>query len=468
MNSLEDILYPFIKIYNSLPLSIRNFLGVIYRLLPTYLKYGSFYQEYFKRIKNFELSNKKRSIKLTNNLLFDQVNYAIDNIPYYRSHTKINDISDFRMIPIINKDIIRNNPVDFLNPKCKHKALKANTGGSSGTPLPFFIEKGVTRPKEKAHFNWHWAKFNYKEGDKVLMIRGKHLKNKANYEFQTIWNKLVVSCYNLNQDSIQEIYRQIHKFKPKFIHAYPSSLLTFTKELQLYLRNHNADFRIESIFLGSEYLFEEDKNYFEHFYDSKVVTWYGHSECLIHGAKCNISGDYHFFPFYGFIELVDENGNQIKKSGKEGRIIATGFDNKVMPLSRYDTGDLGILSPNVKCPCGFKGISLSKIIGRGKDYIILKDSTRVTLTAFIAGQHHEEFSKIKEMQIVQNVPGSIILKILPLANFLNKDKGSIMQKLINSVKKDSLSIEIQLVKDIEKTHRGKHKLLIQNIDLSQF
>lgn len=466
MNSLEDILYPFLKTYNSLPLSIRNLFGVIYRLLlPSNIKYGSFYQKYYQRLRIFELSDKETVTQLTTNLLFNHVNYAIENIPYYRSHTKINDISDFRNIPIINKDIIRNNPVDFFNTKYGHKALKANTGGSSGTPFSFFLEKGVTRPKEKAHFNWHWAKFNYKEGDKVLMIRGKQLKNNANYEFQAIWNKLVVTCCNLNQKSIPEIHRQILRFKPKFIHAYPSSLLTFTKELQLYLRNQKADFNIESIFLGSEYLFDEDKHYFERFYSSKVITWYGHSECLIHGAKCEISGDFHFFPSYGFIELVDNNGNQIEQPGIEGRIIATGFDNKVMPLIRYDTGDFGILSPTDQCKCGFNGTSLSKIIGRGKDFILLNDSTRVTLTAFIMGQHLEEFSKIKEMQIVQNEPGEIILKIVPLASFLNKDKDAIIKKLISSVKKGSLSIEIKLVKQIEKTHRGKHRLLIQNIEI---
>ena len=40
---------------------------------------------------------------------------------------------------------------------------------------------------------------------------------------------------------------------------YPSSLLTFTKELQLYLKNKNPEFIVKAIFLGSEYLFEQDK-----------------------------------------------------------------------------------------------------------------------------------------------------------------------------------------------------------------
>ena len=295
------------------------------------------------------------------------------------------------------------------------------------------------------------------------MIRGKSLRNNADYEYQAIGNKLVVSCYNLNQQSIQKIYTQITKFKPDFIHAYPSSLLAFTKELQVYLKNKPVGFELKALFLGSEYLFDSDKTYFEAFYNSKVVNWYGHSECLIHGGKCELSGDYHFYPFYGYLELVDYVGNIISEPGVEGRIIATGFDNFVMPLIRYDTGDIGVYSERQECECGFKGRSLSKIVGRGKDYIVLKDGTHVTLTAFIFGQHHDEFSKIREMQIVQNEPGVIHLNVVPLYDFSIEEQNKLKKRLTQSVNKGTLRAEVQCVNSIGKTHRGKHKLLIQNI-----
>jgi len=295
------------------------------------------------------------------------------------------------------------------------------------------------------------------------MIRGKSLRNNADFEYQAIGNKLVVSCYNLNQESIKEIYNQIIKFKPRFVHAYPSSLLVFTKELQVFLKNKPLESNTKAVFLGSEYLFDQDKAYFETFYNSKVVNWYGHSECLIHGGKCELSGDYHFYPFYGYLELVDQNNNSIEKPGVEGRIVATGFDNTVMPLIRYDTGDIGIYSEKEECECGFKGKSLAKIVGRGKDYIVLKDGTQVTLTAFVFGQHHEEFGLIKEMQIVQNKPGEIVLRVVPLSDFPDTVKINLQKRLIQSVKKDVLQVKIETVEEIEKTHRGKHQLLIQKI-----
>lgn len=461
MKSIEDILYPFLKIYNALPLTIRNIIGKVYRLLPKKLRYGNFYSKYYQRIKRYQ--NNANCTELWQDILINQLNYAIENIPFYQQYNKIESVEDIVKLPIVDKESISKNRTQFINQKLKNNVLKSNTGGSSGTPFSFIIEKGITRPKEAAHFDWYWSQYGYKPGEKVLMIRGKSLKNNADYEYQAINNKLVISCYNLNQSSIKKIYTQILKFKPKFIHAYPSSLLTFTKELKLYLENKRPDFEVTTIFLGSEYLFEQDKTFFEKYYNSKAINWYGHSECLIHGGKCELSGDYHFYPFYGYLELVDENDNLITAPNIEGRIIATGFDNKVMPLIRYDTGDIGVYSEKTECKCGFKGKSLSKIVGRGKDFIVLNNGTQVTLTAFIFGQHHEEFSKIREMQLIQDKPGEVLLKVVPLNNFSLPEQNKLKNRLTKSVNKGSLKIDIQLVSNIEKTHRGKHRLLIQKL-----
>jgi len=462
MKSIEDIFYPILKVYNGLPLPIRNFIGSIYRKLPKKFKYGSFYYEYKQRINEFENSSYELKILKQEKLLIAQVNRAIKSIPFYSKHVPIKTVSELDTLPIIQKEDISENISAFHNEKEKEKSLKSNTGGSSGTPFSFYIEKGITRPKEAAHFNWYWNKYSFKEGDRVLMLRGKALKNNAKFEYQSIHNKLVVSCYNVGQDDLEDIYKQIIKFKPEFIHAYPSALLSFTKELEIYLKDKPFDLEIKTIFLGSEKVFKRDEEFLGKFYNSKVVNWYGHSECLIHAARCDISGDYHFFPFYGFLELIDENDQQINDSGIEGRIVATGFDNSVMPLIRYDTGDLGAYSANKECECGFKGRSLSSISGRSKDYIYLNDKTKVSLTAFIFGQHHKEFEKIKELQVTQSKHGEILLKVLPLNEFTGKDKFSFKKNLIKSVD-HKLLVEIEVVKEIEKTHRGKHTLLKQYI-----
>src|SRR5690606_14765097 len=109
------------------------------------------------------------------------------------------------------KQLINKNFDSFVNHN-NLKKIKTNTGGSSGNPFEIYIEKNVSRPKEKAHFDWYWGLFGYKSGDKILMIRGESLADGRLYEYQPIENKLALSCYLLNTQNIEEVLLKINKF----------------------------------------------------------------------------------------------------------------------------------------------------------------------------------------------------------------------------------------------------------------
>lgn len=444
--SLEDKLYKLLKIYKELPEPIKNTLGVLYRLIPNNIKYGKFYSIYLNRINAGNFSNQEHLNKL---LL-----YCNEKIPYYKNKGYLN-IIDF---PIINKTLVRKNFEKFIHPK-KKNLLKANTGGSSGTPFEFYLEKGVSRPKEKAHFHWYWKQFGYTPKDKVLMIRGEALTNNKLYEYQAVENRLAISCYILNDSNINEVVEVINRYNPKFIHAYPSALKNFIS-----IVNDNSETlktNIQAIFLGSEGLTESDRTKIKAYFNTKIAHWYGHSERLIHAGNCPYSDDFHIFDFYGFVELVDEENKVINSPGLKGRIVATGYDNSVMPLVRYDTGDEAEYAVNKRCKCGFIGRSFKKIYGRIQDYIYLKDKTKVSLTAFVFGQHFEEFAQIKELQIEQHVYGNITMRIV-VQNEEEFNTDKFINKLKSSVN-NKLEISLLLVENIKKTQRGKHNFLIQEI-----
>lgn len=101
------------------------------------------------------------------------------------------------------------------------------------------------------------------------------------------------------------------------------------------------------------------------------------------------------------------------------------------------------------------------MLGREKDIIFLDDFTRVSLKAFILGQHSKEFELIIEFQLYHDKPGELLLRIRPSQSFTNKDIDSIINTLNNSVG-NRLKIKVIIVEEIEKTQRGKQKFLIQN------
>jgi phenylacetate-CoA ligase len=135
-----------------------------------------------------------------------------------------------------------------------------------------------------------------------------------------------------------------------------------------------------------------------------------------------------------------------------------------MPFVRYDTGDLGILSSDMECKCGFKGISLSKIAGRDHDIIVLSDGTKVSLTAFIFGQHLEAFKRIREMQVIQHKIGEIELRIVKNHDFTLQDEENTKRTLLNSVN-NKIIITFSYIDSVPKTPRGKNIFFVSNIKL---
>ena len=457
---MEDLLYKYLSIFQNLPRVVKKIVGHIYGLLPKRIKYGSFYFTYLSRLRSFREMNDKEVSKAQEMLLFETVNFAIAHIPYYKGFRICNSMEEFRELPVINKQVIRNSPLEFVNPVGVHHRIRSNTGGSSGTPLEFYLEKNVSRPKERAHFDWYWGQFGYKHGDKILMIRGLPIQNNKLYEYRPIDNVLNVTCYNINENNLSLILDNINRFEPMVIHAYPSSLKILTVLMDG--MSYKNRLKVKSIFLGSEYLTTADRIYFESFYSAPVVNWYGHTERLIHGGNCPYSDEFHFYPFYGYLELLDEQGVPVIRPGSEGRIVATGFDNRIMPFIRYDTGDRGVLSGKTNCSCGFKGITLKMITGRSQHVIVLNDNTRVSLTAFIFGQHLEAFKKIQEMQILQEKKGEIELKIIKSSAYTDVDERDFLKTLLESVN-HKIRISVTYVNHLDKTSSGKNILFISKL-----
>jgi phenylacetate-CoA ligase len=110
-------------------------------------------------------------------------------------------------------------------------------------------------------------------------------------------------------------------------------------------------------------------------------------------------------------------------------------------------------------PC----LVLSKIEGRSQDIIFLNDGTRVSLTAFIFGQHLPEFSSIREMQLVQEVCGSLLLRIVRGSDYTADDERALINRLQRSVS-GKIKINCEYIDRIEKTKQGKHRFLIQKTE----
>jgi phenylacetate-CoA ligase len=143
--------------------------------------------------------------------------------------------------------------------------------------------------------------------------------------------------------------------------------------------------------------------------------------------------------------------------------VGTGFNNWAMPLIRYRTGDIAVVGPK-SCSCGRHYPLWERIEGRLQEYIVASDGKLVSLTAFIFGQHYHAFERIKRMQIIQNRPGAITVRLMVVPKWTTRDEGELMDDMSAAIG-DDWEIEIEYVDNIELTARGKHRFVIQNLSL---
>src|SRR5690606_28314082 len=124
------------------------------------------------------------------------------------------------------------------------------------------------------------------------------------------------------------------KYKPTFIHGYPSSIFYFIKTVELkfpalfeYLQKN-----IKGIMFSSEYPSPQYRNYIENTITENTVSWYGHTEAVVLAGELYKKYENVSIISYGLAEVVKFKGRYY--------LFSTCFSKKATPFIGYDTEDL--------------------------------------------------------------------------------------------------------------------------------
>jgi len=142
-------------------------------------------------------------------------------------------------------------------------------------------------------------------------------------------------------------------------------------------------------------------------------------------------------------------------------LLCTNLDNYAMPLIRYDTGDIGVLS-NESCSCGRNLSSLKKIVGRKCDNIITPKGNIIFSLFFptLIGK----MNSISEFQVIQEIPEKVTLKIIKNKRFKKRDITHIEREVAKASEND-LKIDFEFVDSIPLTKNGKRRYVISNCSI---
>lgn len=432
-------------------------LQYLFSLIPFGIRNGKEYREWNKFLNKTNIEcDEYQLIKLK-----ETVYYAYNTVPFYKrlydeagiDLTTINTFKDFSQLPIIDKEMIKNNFEMFISNR-DIKMFYVTTGGTTGKPMKFYQSNNIWK-KELAFVENFLTQYSYTTSKLKASFRGgdfHNLKHNVYWKWNPINKEIHFSPYHINANVIDKYVIKLNQLKPRFIHAYPSSILALIHTILK--KNLKLTFTVETVLLISENYTRQQISQIKDFFKCKVLSFYGHSERLIFAPSIDdLLEIYKPNPYYGYTELINENDSIINTNGIVGELIGTSFDNFAMPLIRYRTDDKTSYH-------NYNNREFNKIQGRWEQEF-LEGINNISISLTALNVHSAEFDKVLNCQFYQNKQGHAILRVLPNIEYSKSDSTNILATL-NKRAGHALKFELELVESLTLTERGKIKNIIRD------
>jgi len=437
-------------LYKKSPIFFQNYLLSFKELARKVIRERG--DDDFSRLILKHETAKNKSTEYTKQQLSLTLKNSRKNVSHYK-HLDLVDSSNLSEYPAMTKMDLNENPTQFKASNYKGIVVNGTTSGTMGMPLS--IPQNLTSVlRENAFLARHlkWAGFEH--GDKRAWIRGDLIvplaqKNAPFWRYSYFENRILLSSYHLTPASLELYIEKMVDFGVDIIQAYPSSVVTLAKYLEIHDRYYPG--KLKSIITSSERLTQADRALIEARFKCKVFDWYGMFERVAAIANCEY-GRYHILTDYSHVELTD-CGNGLHE------IVGTNFNNHLYPLIRYRTGDHVVLSKEDSCPCGRTFPVIDHIKGRVADYLLGEDGQKIYSLYHI----EKGVQGLIATQYVQNTAHEIRVLAVADETIFEEKQQSILTSNIKKYLGENIDVATECVDRLPKTKNGKVRHAICNI-----
>ena len=342
-------------------------------------------------------------------LLKKLIAHAYDNCPYYTEEfdkvgfypDDLTCLEDLQRLPVVEKSDIQLRRDDMVSKVASKDDLIANkTGGSTGSPLSFFVSRDRKCSREAAARRHNrWAGWNV--GDKVALIWGAtpdlpHDTLKARLRNLLLDRTLIFDTSRVTDEKVRNFHTEFEQFRPKVILAYAQSLVLITRHMLSagLVLNHSP----HSIVTSAEMLSDADRELVEGFFRCKVFNRYGCREVSVVASECDRHDGMHIMAEGLYVEIL--KGNEPASPGEVGSVVVTDLRNMGMPLIRYRNGDMSSINYE-PCACGRSLPRLNALEGRITDFLVADDGSLVS-GCFLSIYLLADRPSLGQVQVVQS------------------------------------------------------------------
>ncbi len=337
---------------------------------------------------------------------------ALAEVPFYAALNRhLGDVppslSDF---PILRKgdlrqhfaDLIRRDPVDSSLPQSQYFLVR--TSGSTGRPVSTLKSAGEDGWADAVLRERLYREHGVPERGEVFDV-GLHPFDAPLVELRVdtrpwlAWN---LRLYEADSAEVTAEYDVVfRRRRPVLVQGVTSRIVTLARLARAEGRELCPALAVCSF----EQLTESARGVIEEVFHCPAVSLYGTSETGIAGWECR-EHRMHFELDAVVPEVVDDRGSPVAP-GETGGLLLTSLKSTVMPIIRYDTGDMAQL-PARPCPCGRRGPSIGALEGRAG--LVLVGRSGRTQPPYLLMSLIDELG-VGDFQLVQDVPGTVRLVV---------------------------------------------------------
>lgn len=332
------------------------------------------------------------------------LNHATATVPCYRKEVDANHLDSF---PVINKTIIREHFDSFVSDSFfENERIPTVTSGSTGTP--FKVLQHRDKKIRNAADTLYFAKLaGYSIGDRLLYMKIWSNNNRRGRLHDFMQNMVPVDVIKFNEREVSKLISEMERDKSTF------AMLGYSSAIEQICRfldksgHGKVKARLSSAISMSETLNDYTKTTIEKYFGVPVYSRYSNLENGILAQQ--IIGGGHKYLINSasyFIEILKTDSDQPADAGELGRIVVTDYYNRLMPMIRYDTGDIGALSGESD---RHGNQYLDHVEGRKLDLLYATDGSLVS--SYIVYKNMWQYTEITQYQLIQYGPRDYLFKI---------------------------------------------------------
>ena len=378
--------------------------------------------------------------------------YTRHAIPHWSVHIEKDltegipfDIKKFERLSVLTRETLVQHGADCVVQDLERYRYRTFvTSGSTGIPKKFvaqkvYFQKFVATDEFYANFlGVSFKQFGW-------MTYKPHLED------------LVTSVpVEISSDALQKL------LKDKNILAVGGALFRLLLLAEL-VESGKIQFKPKFVLSGSEFLTLKNRKYLERVFQCPVYNKYACAENGILGLECPERGGFHIDPVNCYMEIVDDDGHPVEDD-TQGRVLITTFNNRLMPLIRYDIGDIGGWVDGA-CTCGLNTPRLF-FEGRKLDYIEFSDGKKMSVVGLIRRIDTRFTNIIAKQQIIQESLDKLVLKFVPGPDyqlFHDESLRNFIYQLFRTRSFPEISVEVVRMTSLDNFRNGKHVIFESHI-----